>query len=956
MAWNIFTFHSTTTTRSSQSTSAPTELNKTILSVVRGSPTTTVRTRGSRKGAGKPASMPHTAQIWSQEMDAKILDMRLEGNSWKEIGEATGRDAHACHQRYVKQLDPTRRQDWTPQKLEELNKMVAAGKTWRAISEKFLVIPVKCREKWASINPELVQQAKQRKQTLRRTGQGLATGKQFAPDPGSVLLRKHRWSPHMDAVLIDLRERGLTWRQIGVVFGMTPMTAYMRYTYKLKPQLATGWVPAQQNTANTAFYLMKDRPRPQVAFAASQLSAVDDEPSGTTDLALPVDSSTASQSWISSLNDEFSYHVEPTPESRRVWTPEEDAVIIKRKQEGFSYASIGRELSVDPAACYYRYWTALDPASKKKWTKYHSDRLRFFINHGLSWSTISYALGFHRLICKDKWIEISGHLASAESSKDPSQRHILEVNTVDGSRDDKGSDLTGTSQTRYNSMDDHDEDEDYDSEDGEGEGEDVIDEKMGSDDNEDNDAYEAEDEADEDLLDPEDGEEENVIGDTLATGRSKKNKVSRSHSPERTHSIWDQDAYLKEVQQSWTLDQEHALIQHVLRNGTHNWHEISSSLGGAHPPDECRAYWKYLDMPVVRATPQKSRWEPKREAQFWRLWLEHGSNFEEISNQLRKSIRHDTEDGYRGGSVSKSTDRLAAEDCAEFFKQRTSFLSRELGNDDSEEFQKACVELALKRDTAPTFKWDKEKSVKLQKLVRQRLRTRGVQVNWINWKWVSRHVGSGATAQRCNVHWRMLRKTDMDEQEWTNEDILLLEQGVREVGPVFHHEITEANAGDGIDMSTGGSAGPGLAGFRTIQRFYLPDRSVEKLQRKYFLLSDKASQVTVEEYMAIMDAVETHGEDWDKVAESLRALTEDTTINNSSTAWTKAPCRRVWEASYKNTLQHTPWTEQEDQDLKEAVDQIGNNNWLTIARFFPGKSAWQCRLRWCSVTDAVLKQ
>ncbi|KAF9334762.1 hypothetical protein BG006_001569 [Podila minutissima] len=902
-------------------------------------------------------------------MDAKILDMRLEGNTWKEIGDAIGRDANVCHQRYVKELDPTLHRNWNPQRLEELNKMVATGKTWREISERFLVIPAQCREKWASINPDMVAQAKQRKQLNRRIGgRSVLISPECVLETGSVLVRPHRWFPHMDAILIDLRERGLTWRQIGTVLGITPMTAYMRYIYKLKPKLDSGWAPPPQNTTNTAFYLLRDRPRPVVA--ASNLTAVDgSEPSESA-------VNNAQRSWLKSVSDDYSYPSEPTPESQRIWTPEEDADLIAHRNDGYGFVTIGREMSIDPDACYYRYHTALDPASQKKWTKYHSDRLCFFIKHGLSWSVISYALGFHRLVCKKKWIEISGaqsQFSSTESNKDSFQDHN-HSESVDGvSAHDKGSDQSGASPTaRYSTlMDDHVQDEDYDGDSFEGEdgedGEDDI-ERLGSDYKEDDDAYEVDgDETDDgDLLDTDDGEDEDVAGDRLATGRhaKKKSKLARSHSPKRTHSIWDQDAYLKEVQKSWTIDQENALIQHVIRNGTHNWNEISNHFSGAHSPEECRAYWKYLDMPVVRGTTTESIWEPQGEAQFWRLWLEHGSDFEKISSQMRAPIRHNAEESHGLSGLSGSTSaRSTAEDCAELFTQRTGAMSKDLSNDESsEEFQQACVELALSRSSPPAFKWDKEKSVKLQKLVRQRLRTRGVQVNWINWKWVARHVGSGVSAQRCNLHWRWLRKIDMDAHEWTEEDIRLLEQGVREIGPVFHHEISEANAGDDSvkNMSTSSSSsGPGLAGFKTIQRFYLPDRTVDKLQRKYFLLSDKATQVTVEEYMAIMDAVEEHGEDWDKVAESLRALNEDTSRGLPSgfntTAWTKAPCRRVWEASYKHTLQHTPWTEHEDQDLKDAVSQIGKNDWQVITRFFPGKSPWQCRLRWCTITDPLFE-
>jgi hypothetical protein len=39
--------------------------------------------------------------------------------------------------------------------------------------------------------------------------------------------------------------------------------------------------------------------------------------------------------------------------------------------------------------------------------------------------------------------------------------------------------------------------------------------------------------------------------------------------------------------------------------------------------------------------------------------------------------------------------------------------------------------------------------------------------------------------------------------------------------------------------------------------------------------------------------------------------------------------------------------------LKKCVEQAGQREWVAVSRFFPGKSAWQCRLRWCQLTDLV---
>ncbi|KAF9426654.1 Myblike DNAbinding domain-containing protein [Podila epigama] len=885
---------------------------------------------------------------WTAEIDAKIKDMRLEGNSWKEIGEAVGLEPNLCHQRYMKALDPTQTEGWTPQKIAELNAMVAAKMKWRDISQKLLLVPSVCRAKWQELNPNVVQAEKRKKQELRRV-KSLET----APETTTSILGRHHWTEKMEILLYHLKEQGLTWRQIGNIFGMAAMTVYFRYQNRIKPRLEAGWVPPEINSHDTPYYLTKDRVRPTTLTSSSDKDQEDQA------------------IFLANTSSDFSHSVEHIPGKYRTWSAEEDAFIVKHRNEGYSFKAIGDALDIDPRRCFLHYYLDLDTTVINAWTPIHTERLQFYIDQGLTWPAIAAALGFHRLLCKNKWAELQAK--RNRSSDNPNRKSKSNSNNSDNSSNTKKRDMTLTSTSssatdQYNTFaDDPDEDSAFGSikEKGKGEDEDVVNDLIHNMDNvygEDSgaDSAKSDDMDDNDLLDTADTDvaedTEGVVGDgSLAVGRS--SKKHKRIEPAPKHSVWDLELYIRHFQRKWSIEQENMLIRHVIQHGVCAWEEISKELGGSHSADECRAYWKFLDMPVIRSTATEMNQGPQWEPQFWRLWLERGSHFEEIAKKLPG----------RFGCVDSMT--LSAADCEELFKERTKGLLKEVGSEsvDSEEFQKACVELALARCKPPAFHWTKERSVKLQKLVRQRLRTRGIQVNWVNWKWVARHVGAGASSQRCNVHWKWLRKRESETGDaWTDADTLQLEQGIREIGPIFNHDIPVADGNNTHRSPSTTSEGSGLSlsGLRAIHRFYLPNHTLDTLQRRYFLLSDKASQVTVDEYMTILGAVEKYGDDrWDEVVEAFKEKHEsaqDSNSNNTSvelpptslsalSGWTMAPCRRVWQASYKYTLQHVKWTPQEDEDLRSSVRHFGENDWICISRFFPGKTAWQCRLRWCSL-------
>ncbi|KAF9920132.1 hypothetical protein FBU30_010073 [Linnemannia zychae] len=960
--------------------------------------------------------------VWNPEIDAKILEMRLEGSTWEEIGMAVGIDRNACHRHYFKELDPSIHQRWTPEKIDRLNAMVAEGRSWRYIADKLLIIQASCREKWMSLNQDIVQKIKEAKrleraQTIRPTHEYNASTVEIYRRYGLIGSMRYRWSPLMDAILLELRDyQKLNWRQIGSVLGMVPMSCYMRYIHRIKPQLASGWIPPKIDHTNVPYYLFSQRIRPFPAPSflnatttnATQHTNTDVEAPAlpTTSVPMGLEKSNGFVPWIrwrgplpknnsvppgllALLGDDFSYDVrEPEIWRSRVWTTEEDSAIITGRAQRNTFEAIGGRLKIDARLCQNRFYAVLDPNTRdKEWTPDLIAKLRFLVEQGMAWSLISDLIGFNYIICREKYREISRPFTNSAigSSEDSQQRSDTSHGTSvlrSANATDIGVDITTDTETSSSNENQTKDEQDLKGHHGELEDEhkDSGDSYDGSydDDIYDDDAYEDETEVDEDdnVIDSSDhndddsmmsmdGSEENENSiadyDSLALKKNPRYHTqvttsTYSHTPAAL-SIWDQDLYMQERQKTWTTEEETALIRHVIRNGTRNWEEIAAALGSSgqnRSAEECRAYWKFLDMPVIRHNRQPPKWNAKNESLFWQLWLEKGADFEDIARTM--TVNFSNEIVSTAAATTDAATVFEAKDCQQLFQARTRHLLK--NNEDQEvkkkavkekELYKEYIKIARERIRPLDFNWNKEKSVNLQKIVRQRLRSRGMQVNWINWKWVARNIGGGATAQRCSTHWRALREIQT-ATDWTNEDILLLEKGLREIGTIFNGDNSENFEDISISSDDLAPDEPNSTGFRAIRRFYLPEHSIESIRRQYFLLSDKATNVTVEEYTTIMEAVDEYGvQQWDKVVKHLNTLSDSS--SSSTSGWTKAPCRRVWEASYKSQLFYTDWSAAEDIDLRESVEHLGQDDWNTISRFFPGKSAWQCRLRWCQVTD-----
>jgi hypothetical protein len=98
-----------------------------------------------------------------------------------------------------------------------------------------------------------------------------------------------------------------------------------------------------------------------------------------------------------------------------------------------------------------------------------------------------------------------------------------------------------------------------------------------------------------------------------------------------------------------------------------------------------------------------------------------------------------------------------------------------------------------------------------------------------------------------------------------------------------------------------------------------------------------------EEDTALTKAVEKHGENWKKVAETLGNRTEN-------------QCSNRWYKYLNPALVKGQWTVEEDQKMIELVQQYGAKKWSFIASQLKGRVGKQCRERWHNHLDPAIKK
>ncbi|KAF9179102.1 hypothetical protein BGZ51_007251 [Haplosporangium sp. Z 767] len=387
---------------------------------------------------------------------------------------------------------------------------------------------------------------------------------------------------------------------------------------------------------------------------------------------------------------------------------------------------------------------------------------------------------------------------------------------------------------------------------------------------------------------------------------------------------------------------------------------------------------------------ENDTWTPGQQHQFWHLWNQHGLNWKVIADGMGSGMtiascqkyyaditkyfrRADT-----GSSniVSDNVDNVAGRVHQENeqyndqgndseFQKRVRNLARMITQDFTQPPAKDLLHGEIKNTSMesngdaikgtesgasrkPAFVWEKELSVRLQAVVRHAYKSQAIHLDDINWLWVAKRVHPKATSRMCKNHWKFLHNVSSSEAAaspvvWPQESIRKLEEGIRLLGPKK---------------------------LGAVRDHFLPHLTKDDVTRQWFRISDKATLIDEEEYYQLLKAVkkctkEITGPDIDngpvqsdhQQQQQQRLQVDWAEVEaqmGPKSGWRKMPCKRVWESSFQHLIQSTRWTKIEDNTLLRMVKFVGRDDWFSVARALQsGKSAWQCRLRWCQLLDPV---
>ncbi|KAG0302336.1 Myblike DNAbinding domain-containing protein, partial [Linnemannia gamsii] len=355
----------------------------------------------------------------------------------------------------------------------------------------------------------------------------------------------------------------------------------------------------------------------------------------------------------------------------------------------------------------------------------------------------------------------------------------------------------------------------------------------------------------------------------------------------------------------WSLNEETALIQHVLKHGTGEWEMISEALKH-HTPEQCKEKWTTLDM--TTKTPKVKAWYKTEQANFWRLWQRFDQDWEKIARSLPTRT---------------------PEQCQDFFNRATGGLDRK----DEVQFQKDVENLAAKMSQYRTITWTKEDSDRLWE-VAEGCKT-GIQNLRVNWNIVAERMNLDLTPAQYKHHHYYLRTVRNGGLAglWTDAEVKKLEMAVQEVG----------------------------RNWTLIAKNYFPYRNSKSLCHKFNSVANKGQYITEEEYDTLMAKVDlqeqefnsssaagvtgvTFKPNWQAIAKEMPGVT-----------WTADQCQKAYDGSFKSHLKKSNWTPEEDSRLLKAAKMLGKKNWVGLAAAVPGKDSWECRMRLAELHEPLVE-
>ncbi|GJJ70045.1 hypothetical protein EMPS_02394 [Entomortierella parvispora] len=719
--------------------------------------------------------------------------------------------------------------------------------------------------------------------------------------------------------------------------------------------------------------------------------------------SLPAAASPASDLPVSSLS---KTSLKPLPPRRSLhtsfaepWRREEDELLFNLRQQGIGWKKISPQLNRPVASCYTRYYRFLDPfladavegdaaeeeiyrsaveATQKAlennvpksllersrdqsgkpfpyqvqgpWTALDRERLEQMIHQELPWSIISRELQRNQESCKEKWLRIQkARMDETRRSKKmrrdqwnrlfeqgftPFHRDqlVLEVeNHLKAKRkarirplgflEEDGEDLDGDSST-FGLM--------------------SVNPGLGPNSN---------------SMEGSASNVESIDWDEIARS------LNGKFSADRLRRVYYELATTKLV---WTPEEDDRLTRAVVRLGPPElqpkiWSMIKDAFGDVvRTSEDYKERWRMLDMPEL-----EREWDFLEKKKFWRRWME----LQQPGSLLSLKAFLPSESGSDPGSevqtnedmwdlIAEGLEYRHGRDCQLYFQQATFRFPR-----DPDLFQHLTHTIANVYLKPQRTHWAPESLKLMVAAVNKYLKANGL----VKWNEVAKVLGGRYTAIQCESKWQYLlqrqkgkqlpQNTELDhpiEQKsnvraqatgsegvnepssseeaipvdavdmiiaprlWTDSELELLKQGVKEYGEQW----------------------------AKIRDAFLPHRTIQVLHERYWRNEAKRTgRFSQKERNLLETAIETYGEDadWNLIASQVPGRTA-------------GQCRKNWRYGHTHHVHKLdePWTAQDRERLKAAVDRFGKK-WTLVSEFVVGRTPDECRNEWREKVDNTVK-
>lgn len=446
--------------------------------------------------------------------------------------------------------------------------------------------------------------------------------------------------------------------------------------------------------------------------------------------------------------------------------------------------------------------------------------------------------------------------------------------------------------------------------------------------------------------------------------------LNNKFPPQRLQSIYYELAAAKLI---WTPEEDDRLIRAVIRLGPPElqpniWTLIKDAFGDVYrASDDYRKRWRILDMP-----PLEREWDTLEKTKFWRRYMEYrrqGSLFSlpafqpaqglpgpapQIDHEASRTATVGTgelvHDDTMWDKIAEGLEYRHGRDCELFFNKVTSSFPKDPGLFDYLTKEIANVYLNPRRAN-----WTAEASRLLVATVNSFKQSNRA----VRWKSVAKALGDEYTAQQCESRWYYWeqRGSDLASQDQLLEEI---PEGGELKAKVTLTSSNSTNNTDPLpknppqlwtdkelELLIQGVDSYGRNWVK-IRDSFLPHRTTQMLQERFWRSQHKKSgRFSAKERSLLETAIETYGEDasWDLIASQVPGRSA-------------SQCRQNWKYSHTHHVQRLdePWTDQDRERLKNAVEKFGKNQWVLVSEFVVGKTPVECRHHWREKMTPAINQ